>query len=246
MNQKYIPHTMVAAGIVSTVAAVVTTAVCTVKAVTAVLNYADEQGKSLKDVSKKELFKVAGKYYIVPLTLTVFSGCMTGFGFSKELKNESMIAAAANVVTTAAREYEETAVKKLGEATDKEIREETQEEKVREDFVSNETEIIFYDTGMGKTCLYEPLTGTYFLGDIGLIRRKVLDLDEMAKNASFGRIISLEDFFSEIRLPKCDVGHLLGWDMDVNGDLDVGFGPLKLPNGDYIDTLIYKRDPIMI
>lgn len=247
---------LIAAGVTAMVGAVIATAVGTVKAVISVTRYAEENGIRLKEIPKKKLLKVAGKYYILPTVLTALSATCTIIGFNKECKNVALVGAAAGIVTDAAVAYQDKVVEVLGEKADQKVRqaiadeeiEAPKEEKTYSETTKlvNEDDIAYVDTGLGHNKMYEPLTNTYFIADLGIVRQKAAKLAQDMVREGYGSTVSLADFLYEIHIPCGQIGELVGWSIDDNGIIDIDFVPHDIGNNVYINSISYKRLPTMI
>lgn len=108
-------------------------------------------------------------------------------------------------------DYRAKVVEKLGEKGERDITDEIAQETIAEKptsqvFVTNTSDVLFY----------EPLTGRYFESDMETVRRAQNDLNATLHRDLFA---SLSDFFDLINLPPTRMSEEMGWNADRQLDL---------------------------
>lgn len=122
---------------------------------------------------------------------------------------------------------------RLGEEETEKVEKEVAEERASE----HQGPIIVM--GNGEVLMHDTLTGRYFMSSVVTI--------EKARNTVNGIILdemyaSLNDFFSEIGLPRTNYGDEVGWNLDRK--LEISFGSKVSEDGRPCVTIIYATDPI--
>ena len=75
-------------------------------------------------------------------------------------------------------------------------------------------------TGGGDTLCYDAMNGRYFYSSIETIRKAESEMNRRLVRENF---ISVNDFFTELDLPSVKFGDELGWDVNLEGAVDIEF-----------------------
>lgn len=203
---KHSPEILIGMGI----AGMVTTTVLAVKATPKALLLIEEKKAELEveKLTPVETVKTTWKCYVPALCTGVASAaCIIGSN-SVNAKRNAALATAYKLSETAFSEYRDKALEVVGEKKEKTIRDKVSEEQVKNNPV-NKTDIIV--TGKGKTLFFDPLSSRYFYSDLESIKRAINNLNKEMICDPFDTGVTVNDFYTEIGLPRTGTGDSLGW-----------------------------------
>lgn len=153
-------------------------------------------------------------------------GCMVG-SYNESSKRTAAYATAYTLTETKLKDYQAKVIETLGDKKEQKIRNEVAAEKVRknppaEEFIINDTDTLFYDTGSGR----------YFRANIDTVRNAIASLNERLYCEMF---VSLNEFYYEIGLPEIKVGDDIGFNVDN--------GMIRIPLDNWMD---YNGHPCLV
>lgn len=170
-----------------------------------------------------DVFKAVWKCY-VPMALSFTAGATCILGAHKiNGKRNAALAAAYQISETALREYKNKVIETIGEKKEEAIRHEVVKDKVAKNPPAS-TQVFI--TERGKTLCYDCCTDRYFESDLEAIRKIVNQLNFQLQQEHF---ISLNEFYYEVGLPNCDLGDMLGWNID-DGLIELEFTSMMTPD----------------
>lgn len=236
VTSKHSPEILTGIGF----AGMVTTTVLAVKATPKALANIEEEkrAKHTDELTPAETVKVTWKCYIpAAVTCVASAGCL--FGANRvSAKRTAALTAAYKISETALSEYQEAALKTVGEKKEQIIRERISQDRVEKHPVNNNEVIV---TGKGNTLCLEPTSMRYFKSDIDTIKR-VENLLNKQMLHDLGGSISLNDFYDEIGLDHTDVGDAIGWNAN-KGLIDIDFHSKIAEDGTPCIVLYYVTTP---
>lgn len=142
---------------------------------------------------------------------------------SISVKRLTATSAALTATEEAFRTYKNKVIEQIGEKKAAEVVQKIVQEKVdknppaTEDNPAGANVII---TGDGETLFLDELTHRYFRSDIEKIKRIINSLNARLIREDY---ISLNDYYDEIGLDRCNLGEELGWSIMGEGQIDVTF-----------------------
>lgn len=186
------------------------TTVLAVKSTPKALDQMEEKKKELKKekLTPAETVQSCWTCYI-PSAVTggLSMACLIGAN-SVHLKRNAALATAFTLSETTLRDYKKKVAEKIGPKKEQDIRDEIAKDKIVKDPVS--TNEVFL-TGKGNTLCYDEVSGRYFRSDRDKIDRALNELNRRMMSEMY---ISLNDYYSEIGLPRIGLGDILGWNID--------------------------------
>ncbi|MBP5593956.1 MAG: hypothetical protein J6Y02_01145 [Pseudobutyrivibrio sp.] len=205
---KHTPEILHALGFAAGASAIVLTATGTVKAVRAY----DEQ----QPATKKETFRVCGKYYIPAVGAAILATTCHCAAAKAYLKRNAMLTSCCTMAYDKISRLEEKNVEILGEKKAAQINGEVAE--------SNLSKVDFrniVNTGHGETLFYDEFIGQTFRSDWGYICSKINELNagianEIAyergdRDTKRGRYPTIYDYEIELNLRQTNFCHHYMW-----------------------------------
>jgi ribosomal protein L9 len=215
---KHSPELLTGLGI----AGMITTTVLAVKATPKALDLIEQKREELypestQKLSPAETVKATWKCYVPAAVTGVTSvACLIGAS-SVNARRNAALATAYNLSATALSEYKEKVIETIGEKKEQAIRDKVAEEQVKKEPVNNSAIIV---TSNGNTRCFDMATKRRFTSDIEQIKRIVNELNRRMINGD--DYCSLNDFYYELGLDRCDVGDELGWNV-TRGLIEIEF-----------------------
>lgn len=221
-TKKHSPEIMTGIGI----AGMITTTILAVRATPKALRLIElEEQEAKRDLSKKEVVKVAWKPYIpAAITGVASTACLIGAS-SVNAKRNAALTAAYELSRSALSDYKSAVVETIGEKKANEVKERVAQDKVTSNPISEQSVIL---TEKGNTLCCDTISGRYF--------RSAKDKLEKAENVLNRKLIqenylSLNEFYYEIGLPCVKLGNELGWNIH-DGEIDLTFSAALTENGE--------------
>jgi hypothetical protein len=154
-------------------------------------------------------------------SLTV--ACIIG-AHALHMRKQAALAGACSLTATALREYQSKVIETIGEAKNREIKEEIHKDKLKSNPVQDKEVVI---VGAGEMLCYDVLSGRYFKSDIETVRRAQNDLNRDLMNEMW---VDLNAVYDALGLPPTRLGSELGW--SVNDSLiEFKFSTQQAENG---------------
>ena len=208
------PAWLTGIGIAGMIGSTVSAVVATTKAVKKV--DAVKKTEQLDVLPAKEVVKITWKYYVPTVALTVAStACLIGAN-TVSTKRAAALATAYKLSETALSEYKEKVVETIGEKKEQVIREKIAQDKL--DKKPDNQQIVI--TGKGDYLCFDPTTNQEFYSDREAIREAINNLNEQLLSQDY---VSLNDFYSELNIPPCNIGEYIGWNISRDGQVKVTF-----------------------
>lgn len=177
-----------------------------------------EYRPAIKDIAKE----VAVLY--LP-TLLMGGASIAAFVAANSISVKRLTATSAALTATeeAFRTYKNKVIEQIGEKKAAEVVQKIVQEKVDKEPPATEgnpagANIIL--TGDGETLFLDELTHRYFRSDIEKVKRVINSLNARLVREDY---ISLNDYYDEIGLDRCNLGEELGWSIMGEGQIDVQF-----------------------
>lgn len=139
------------------------------------------------------------------------------------VKRLTATSAALTATEEAFRTYKNKVVEQIGEKKAAEVIQKIVQEKVDKNppaTDNNPSGANVILTGDGETLFLDTLTHRYFRSDIEKIKRIINSLNARLIREDY---ISLNDYYDEIGLDRCNLGEELGWSIMGEGQIDVSF-----------------------
>lgn len=191
-------------------AGMVFTAVLAVKATPKALKLIDEKKKELhkEKLTAGEVIKTTWKCYVPAATTCLASAaCILGSN-SVHTRRNAALAAAYKISETAATEYRDKVIEKVGEKKEREIHEALMQDKLDKNPVSSNEVII---TNNGDTLCYDAASGRYFKSNRDEIVRCINEVNRKLNRDGY---ISLNELYGELGLFSNQIGDVVGWRAD--------------------------------
>lgn len=209
--RKHKPEILIGTGIVG----MVTSTCMAVKATPKALELIEDKKSDLgvTSLTKKETVEAAWKMYIPSALLGTLSvGCIIA-GTTSSIKRTSAVATAYAISENTIKAYQEKIVEACGEEKANEIKREVTKEAVRQRpvIVEDSESLYVTSTGEGNTLFYESLTGRYFRSSTNAVERAVNAVNKQMRSDN---TVSVNDLYSELGIPRVEIGDLLGWSID--------------------------------
>ena len=223
---QYSPEILTGIGI----AGMVTTTVLAVKATPKALELIEKKKAEVgldpnNPLPVKEVVKTTWKCYIPAATTCVLSAsCIIGAS-RVNFRRNAALATAYKISESALSEYKAKVVETIGERKEKVIREKVNEDRLKEQPVSQSAVIV---TDLGNTLCYDSWSGRYFKSDKNKIQRAENTIGQRMLSQEYA---SLNEFYEEIGLPHTGEGYELGWNIGRDGLLKLDFDSLIADDG---------------
>lgn len=191
----------------------------------------------VEKLPKIEIVKTTWKNY-APSAILFSASVIALVGLNKEYGRRSAVLATALAASeTALKDFTEKTMVKIGEKKTQEIRDAVIKDKIEANPVSDREVIL---TGKGKTLFFDPKSGRYFENDIEEIKRAVNELNRDLLSEMY---MSLNDFYYAIGLKGTELGSEMGWNVNEEGLIDIGFSAQIAEDGRPCLALIYNVSP---
>lgn len=231
---KRSPEICVAAGIAGMIGAIIFTAKATIKAKEVV----DETKEELEvnDLPKTEVIKRTWKYYIPAAVSFATSVTLIILADHEHNKRNAALSVTCAGLETTLNAYKEKIFETVGEKKAQQITDAVAKDRIEKNPISSNEVIV---TGKGDTLIYDSISGRYFKNNIENLRRILNDLNARLLNYDY---ISLNEFYSEVKLPSIKLGDDLGWSMK-DGYIDMIFSAQIAENDEPCIVLDYRIAP---
>lgn len=235
---KHSPEILTGLGI----AGMITATILAVKATPKALQLIDEKKKEEKkdELTALEAVKTAWKPYIpAAITGVVATGCLIGAN-SVHARRNAALATAYQISSTALADYKEKVVETIGEKKEKTVRDKVAQKKV-DDNPPKATSV--YDTGNGRTLVYDPQFDKYFRCHINSLDAAKNKLnDRMITGQS--EYVSLSEFYNELGVKPPGLGDDLGWNVGRDGLIEIDHNSaIVMDDGEPCVVLTYNIAP---
>lgn len=183
------PELMIGSGIAGMLSATVITVPATVKATKLVL--AEEQ-RLRRKLTKKEIFLLTWKFYILPFASAAGGTALTIGGVSKYRENNAALTAVVTSLETAAQNYKEVVAEEVGEKKAEQIEQKVQEKEIKQ-LPSSPDQVGIVESGYGTTLF--KIGRAYFRSNLERVKSNFLRFssDFIAQETQ-----SKNDFISQI------------------------------------------------
>lgn len=162
--------------------------------------------------------------YAPAIVMSAVSVICIAESYSINKKRLAALATAYSISETSYRNYRDKVIEALGSKKDEKVRAEIAQDEV-DDNPASYHKIIETDTG--TTLCYDTLSGRYFHCNVDTIRKAESTLNKRLLVEDY---VLLNEFYQEIGIPICDVGDLLGWNVD--NMLDISFSSCLSENSE--------------
>lgn len=159
-------------------------------------------------ITKKQIVEKTWKLFVPPVATGALTVAAIITANQIGTRRAAAIAAAYAMSEKAYAEYKEKVVEKLGENKERSVRDEVQQDRVRNNPVQ---ENHIHVAGGGKVLCYEPYTGRYFMSDMESLKKAQNDLNYQVLNNYYA---SLSDFYDLLGLDRTKVSDEIGWNSD--------------------------------
>ena len=196
---------MIGSGIAGMLSATIITVPATVKATKLVES---EKRRLGRDLTKKEIFLLTWKFYVLPLTTAAGGTALTIGGAAKYRENNALLTTVVTSLETAAQNYKETVVEEVGEKKAEQIEQKVQEKEIRQ-LPSSPDQVGIVNTGYGTTLF--KIDRAYFRSTLEQVKSNFLQFssDFIAQEyLSKNDLISHITDYSVERIPD---DNYLGW-----------------------------------
>ncbi len=235
---KHSPEILTGLGI----AGMITTTILAVKATPKALQLIDEKKKEERTdtLTAVETVKAAWKPYIpAAVTMVASTACLVGAS-SVHARRNAALATAYQISTTALADYKEKVVETIGEKKEKAIRDKVAQKKVDE---HPTTATSVYDTGNGRTLVYDPQFDKYFRCHINSLDAAKNKLNERMINGQ-SEYVSLSEFYNELGVKPPGMGDELGWNVGRDGLIEIDHNSaIVMEDGEPCVVLTYNIAP---
>ena len=170
-----------------------------------------------REVTVKEKLIIFGKTYWPALCTGAASVVFIIGGHRIQYKRTAAATAAYLLAQDSLKNFSEKVTEELGKKKVTEIKDSIAKEKLIKN-PPNEGSVI--RTCYGDTLCYDAINGRYFYSSIEAIRKAEA---EMNKRLLVHNFISLNEFYIELDLPTVKFGDELGWDVGLEGNVDIDF-----------------------
>lgn len=199
------PEIMIGSGIAGMLSATIITIPATVKATKRVES---EKRRLGRELTKKEIFLLTWKFYILPFATAAGGTALTIGGAVKGHEKNVALTAAVTSLETAAKNYKETVVEEIGEKKAEQIEQKLQEKEIKQ-LPSSPEQAGIVATGYGTTLF--KIDRAYFRSTLERVKSNFLQFSSdfiaqeyMSKNDMISHITD----YSVERVPD---DNILGW-----------------------------------
>ena len=231
---KNLPTICTAGSVLATVAAVVLASDAGAEAASIIEEYAKDHDLEAKDVPIAEKVRLTWKCYAKAAAAAGTSAGLAIAANHVNLKRITALGAAYSIADTKLREYKEHVTEKLGEKSEKVVRDD-----IAHDMVTLTPMDTVLNTGQGNTLCYDCVSGRYFMSSVEAIRQAANTLNY----AMFSEMNETLNYFYElINLPEVKIGDMLGWNVD--DPLNVNFHAVLKDEHTPVIAIEYDLKPI--
>lgn len=216
-----------------------TTAILVAKATPKALQKLDDaKHEKGEDLTISEKVKATWKCYIPAVALGATStACLIGAS-RQNLKRNAALATAYKLTETAFAEYKEKVVETLGEKKEKAVRQKVVKERLEKNPVDNTKVIV---TGKGDVLCYDVVFGQYFESNMDSIKKAINEVNYQMLSQQY---VSLNDLYSELGIPRIEVGDMVGWNISKHGMIEVDIDTQLSTDGRPCITMHYMVAPV--
>lgn len=195
-----------------------------------------------RPLTREEKFKMTYKYFIIPGGLLIMGAGCHIFCRVLDSKKQAGLVAVATASETAYSALKGQ-VKQLGPRKGEQIENQALQNIAQNDLPKGGDVIV--STGKGDTLMYDKFSGRWFRSSTDELLRAQNVINEYLLS---GDPVASNEFWQELGLNSgdSDIGNLMGWHMDSDGLINVGWVGSAIPydNGENEEPyLIIKFDP---
>lgn len=178
-----------------------------------------------EEIEYKEERSVEPREHVAIFLKTYWPALITGScsifliisGQHIQAKRTAAATAAYLIAQDSLKNFTEKVTDELGEKKVLSIRDSIAKDKLKKNPVDYDTVI---NTGSGDTLCYDALNGRYFKSSVEAIRKAENEMNRRLVRENF---VCLNEFFDELDLPRVRFGDELGWDVNLEGAVDIEF-----------------------
>ena len=204
----------------------------------------EAEEKDIQDKVIKHPFwpraKIYIKHYWLTVALMVSSAVCIIFANKIHLKRQAALLAAYQLSTMNYNELKEKIVQLDGKKKLKFLSDDIAKDKMAANPLSTSNVLIIGD---GQHLIYDGHSGRYFMGRIEDVQAAEI---EVKKQLVYGQSVSLNDYYSMLKLPHVNDGYELGWKLSGPGckDFDISYSSHVTDTGRPALVLNYEVGPI--
>lgn len=240
-SQKFIskrsPELLIAFGIAGMASAIYFAIKETPKAMQVIEEKEDEKGEPLTTLEKA---KAVAPVYAPTIASAAIGATLIICSNRISNKRNAALAAVASITDTTLKNYREAVAKKLGAEEEKEIQKEAQVMQARSANEVPKSKILNSPCGSETTWCYDPLIDRYFYSSRNAIERAV---NEFNRQMRYENRLSCNEWYDMLGLNHASLAENVGWDIDMNGYLDISWSSKLDENGSPTLVLVYSNPP---
>lgn len=168
-----------------------------------------------REPSKKEKLVIFGKTYWPAFCTGAFSAFLIIGGHHIQYKRTAAATAAYILAKDSLKNFTEKVTDEIGEKKVTAIKDRIAQDKLSKSKYDDSTVI---RTGSGDTLCYDAMNGRYFYSSVEAVRKAESEMNRRLIRENF---ISVNEFFMELDLPSVKFGDELGWDVNLEGAVDI-------------------------
>lgn len=168
-----------------------------------------------RDLMFKEKIEIFAKSYWPAILTGTFSIGLIICGQHVQYKRTAAATAAYLIAQDSLKNLTDKVTDEIGKDGITKIKDRIRHEKFEKQVI-NEDEII--PTDLGDDLCYDAINGRFFKSSIEAIRKAESEMNKRLLKENF---ISINEFFMELDLPSTKFGDELGWDVGLEGAVDI-------------------------
>lgn len=186
------------------------------------------------DLDRREKFDLVWKVYIPPVATGFVTIVCIVMANRIGHRRAAAVAAAYSITQEAFSEYRDKVIEKVGEKTERAVRDEVAQDRVTRTPVDSKEVIV---TGNGDVLCMDAFSGRYFQGNVEALRKAMNDLNQQILGMGYA---SLSDFYSLIGLDRTTISEEVGWKELV----DLQFSAVLTDGSKPCIVVDYKVEPV--
>ena len=193
------------------------------------VKHIDEKKEELKkdELTIAETVEATWKCYLPSLLIFLIACALIIGGQRISTRRAVAAATACSLYETQLQQYQEAAKDVLGDKKEAEIRTQMARNEVNSKPPMHGEDII--STGRGNALFYDELSKRYFWSDPAFVDKAIQTLNYRMLDEMY---ISLNDYWSELKLPTTQPGDCLCWSVE-DGKIDPGNDVILVESGPY-------------
>ena len=188
------------------------------------------------DLTLFSKIKLVWRHYIPPFVSGITTITCIVVANKIASKKIAALAVASGISERALQEYKNKVVEKMGERSERNMRDEIAQDRVNKN-PPNSREVIL--AGTGRVLCYDMATGRYFQSTIEEIKRAENKINHTLNNQMYA---SASEFYDEIGLPPTTYSDSVGW--DANNQVEVVFSTTMSSNEQPCIAIDFVNPPI--